>query len=59
MFNLNNRKRVARIDTIAALYQPVSGTDWLDFATDLIADLAHWCIVHELDLDHAITALAV
>lgn len=41
--------RIARIDAIADQSTSLSGTDRLDVATDLVADLLHWCTFHGID----------
>jgi hypothetical protein len=45
---------VARIDEIADGYEAVSGSDRLDIASDLVADLAHWCTKHKVDFGVAL-----
>jgi hypothetical protein len=51
--------RVTRIETIADDYESVSGSDRLDIATDLMADLAHWCAAHRVDFDRAVGRVPV
>ena len=46
--------RLARIEDIARSYSPNSGADRLDVATDLLADLQHWCGAKRIDFDHAL-----
>jgi hypothetical protein len=46
-----NSSPVGRLDEIADSYEAVSGTDRLDIASDLVADLAHWCAKHKVDFN--------
>jgi hypothetical protein len=45
---------VARIDAIADGYEAISGSDRMDIASDLVADLAHWCARHKVDFGAAL-----
>jgi hypothetical protein len=50
----SNSIRVARIDDVADIYEAVSGSDRLDIACDLVADLAHWCAWYNIDFSVAL-----
>ena len=49
-----NSTRIARIADIADAYECISGADQLDIATDLLADLRHWCRANQINFDHAL-----
>ena len=49
-----NSSPVARIDHIADIYEAISGSDRLDIACDLVADLAHWCASYNVDFSVAL-----
>ncbi len=46
--------RVSRIADIAESYERISGSNRLDVAADLLADLQHWCRAHRINFDHAL-----
>jgi hypothetical protein len=46
--------RVARIEDIALSRERISGSDRLDVAADLLADLQHWCRANRTNFDHAL-----
>ncbi len=50
----NIRTRLARIEVIARLFEGTSGSGRLDIATDLLADLEHWCRQERVDFDLAL-----
>jgi hypothetical protein len=48
MTTATTNARVKRIERIATAYIPHSGRDPDEFATDLLADLKHWCFDNDV-----------
>ncbi len=51
--------RVRRVDHVALLYGPNSGLCPPEIATDLLADLMHWCAAQKVDFADVLATAAM